>query len=103
MTVVNGARPSWKALAAQKRQELNSSIPAEWRVPDDILPPESQDDVSDWPETSGWLTPEELAITSLNAQELVTRLASGNLKSVDVVQAFGKRASAAHQLVSPRL
>lgn len=100
MTLINGSRPSWEVLAAQKQKELFSSIPAEWRVPGDLLPPASQDDVTDWPETSGWLTAQEVSITSLDATTLVGQLTAGKLKSVDVVRAFCKRACAAHQLVS---
>ncbi|KAK0384694.1 hypothetical protein NLU13_7172 [Sarocladium strictum] len=100
MTLMNGSRPSWEVLAAQKQKELFSSIPAEWRVPGDLLPPASQDDVTDWPETSGWLTAQEVSITSLDATTLVGQLTAGKLKSVDVVRAFCKRACAAHQLVN---
>lgn len=94
------APPTWKDLAAKKREALQASLPKEWLVPDQLLPPPSQDDVTDWPATSGWFTPEELAITALTASELVAQLASGQLKSVDVTKAFCKRAVAAHQLVS---
>lgn len=77
-----------------------SSIPQEWRIPADLLPPVTQDDVTDWPDTSGWFTADELAITSLTATELVAKLASAEFKSEDVTKAFCKRAAAAHQLVS---
>jgi amidase len=94
------APPTWKDLAAKKREALKSSIPKEWRIPAELLPPASQDDVTTWPKTSGWFTPEELAITGLTASELVGKLASGQLKSEHVTKAFCKRAAAAHQLVS---
>lgn len=96
----NGVKPSWEELGAKKRSQLLASIPKEWRIPENLLPPESQDDVTAWPETSGWFTRTELDITSLTASELVSRLSSGALKSEDVTRAFCKRASAAHQLVS---
>ncbi|KAH8901354.1 acetamidase [Thozetella sp. PMI_491] len=91
---------SWEAVAQQKRASLEASIPKHWIVPADLLPPESQEDVTAWPETSGWFTPEELSITSLTVVELVPKLASGQLKSEDVVKAFCKRAVAAHQLTN---
>ncbi len=97
---MNEAPKSWEAIAAGKRAALAASIPAEWRVPDDLLPPSSQADVTGWPETSGWFTAEELAVTNLTASELLPKLASGQLKSVDVTTASCKRAAAAHQLVS---
>jgi amidase len=96
----NGIKSSWEELGAKKRKELLASIPKEWRIPENLLPPESQDDVTGWPETSGWFTRTELDITNLTASELVSKLSSGALKSEDVTRAFCKRASAAHQLVS---
>lgn len=99
----NGVKLSWEELGAKKRSELLASIPPEWRIPDNLLPPDSQDDVTAWPETSGWFTRAELDMTSLTASELVSKLSSGALKSEDVTRAFCKRASAAHQLVSPCL
>lgn len=97
---VKPAQPeTWEEIGARKRASLLASIPTEWLIPADLLPPASQDDVTTWPETSGWFTPEELAITNMTATELVSRLASGALKSVGVTRAFCKRASAAHQLV----
>ena len=89
----------WELAGARKRAALAASIPAEWRVPKELLPPDSQEDVTGWPEASGWFTHEELAITNSTASELLPRLASGHLKSVDVTRAFCKRAAAAHQLV----
>lgn len=90
---------TWEQVPAKKRAALLASIPKEWIIPSDLLPPDTQDDVMDWPKTSGWFTDDELAITDLSASELVPKLASGALKSVDVTKAFCKRAAAAHQLV----
>ncbi|KAI8627357.1 amidase [Xylariaceae sp. FL1651] len=91
---------NWEALAARKRQDLLDSIPKEWRIPSDLLPPESEEDVTGFPEKSGWFTQEELMITGLTALELVRRLAAGDLKSETVTRAFCKRAAAAHQLTN---
>jgi len=91
---------SWEDIAARKREQLLASIPPEWRVPPGLLPPDTRDDVTSWPESSGWFTPEELAITNASPLELLPKLASGELKSVDVTKAFCKRACAAQQLVS---
>jgi amidase len=95
--------PLWKDISAKKIEALNSSIPQEWRIPQDLLPPVDQADVTTWPETSGWFTNDELAITSLTAAELLNNLASGVFKSEDVTRAFCKRAAAAHQLVRIQL
>ncbi|KAH8681846.1 amidase [Xylariales sp. PMI_506] len=94
------APATWETIAAKKRAALDASLPEQWRVPSELLPPESQDDVTSWPETSGWFTPEELAITDLGVGELLPKLASGEFKSEDVVKAFCKRAVAAHQLTN---
>jgi amidase len=95
--------PSWKDISDNKIQTLKSSIPEEWRIPEHLLPPKDQADVTKWPETSGWFTKHELAITSLTAAELLKKVASGNLTSEDVTKAFCKRACAAHQLVSSQI
>ncbi|SCO77980.1 related to general amidase [Fusarium oxysporum] len=92
--------PVWKDISDKKIKALDSSIPKQWRIPQDILPPDDQTDVTTWPESSGWFTKEELTITSLNAAELLEKLASGEYKSEDVTKAFCKRASAAHQLTN---
>ncbi|KAI1362789.1 amidase [Xylaria arbuscula] len=91
---------TWEAVAAQKRQALLNSIPSEWRIPDHLLPPEDQADVTGFPERSGWFTQEELDITNCTALELLPKLADGSLKSETVTRAFCKRAAAAHQLVN---
>ncbi|KAL7794305.1 amidase signature domain-containing protein [Trichoderma ceciliae] len=96
----NVVKSSWEELGAKKRSDLLASIPKEWRIPENLLPLESQDDVTGWPETSGWFTKVELDITNLTACELVSKLSSGALKSEDVTRAFCKRASAAHQLTN---
>ncbi|KAI5924996.1 amidase [Camillea tinctor] len=91
---------TWEELAAEKRQKLSASIPEEWRIPNELLPPDSQDDIRNFPETSGWFTEEELAITRCTALELLPKLASGELKSETVTRAFCKKAAAAHQLIN---
>ncbi|KAJ4387083.1 hypothetical protein N0V93_007670 [Gnomoniopsis smithogilvyi] len=95
-----GKGETWEQIAARKRAALQASIPKEWVVPTDLLPPDSETDVTTWPESSGWFTAEELAITNLTATELVSKLASGTYSSVDVTKAFCKRAAAAHALTN---
>ncbi|KAK8064680.1 Acetamidase [Apiospora phragmitis] len=90
----------WEQVAARKQKAVLESIPAEWIIPDHLMPPDSQDDVTTFPETSGWFTAEELAITNSEALELLPKLASGELKSETVTRAFCKRAAAAHQLTN---
>lgn len=94
--------PVWEHIGARKRALLSASIPQEWRVPADLLPPDAQDDVTAWPATSSWFNQEELDITEQTATQLVAKLASGVLTSETVTRAFCKRAAAAHQLVCIR-
>jgi amidase len=98
MTETAAAKP-WDQVSKEKREALENSFPSEWRVPSDLLPKESDVSVLDWPETSGWFTAEELSIANLPLQELLGKLASGQLSSLDVTKAYCKRAAAAHQLV----
>ena len=90
----------WENIAVTKREALLTSIPNEWQIPANVKPPDSQLDVSTFPQESGWFTSKELEITSKSAAELVEKIAKGQWTSEEVTLAFCKRASAAHQLVS---
>jgi amidase len=86
---------TWEEIAADKKARIDKSIPDEWRIS-----VEGQDDsVMDVPAKSGILSAQELEITNSSAVDLVAKLASGQLKSVDVTLAFCKRAALAHELV----
>ncbi|RMJ21271.1 Acetamidase [Aspergillus sp. HF37] len=87
---------SWEQRAAEKRARLDKAIPAEWK----IQSPPAQDSLFDYPDKCGILSPKELEITKSSASELVPKLATGALKSVDVTLAFCKRAALAQQLVN---
>ena len=86
---------TWQERAADKRNRIDHSIPAEWKIT--TLPNESW--VIDFPEKSGLLSEKELLITKTPATHLVAKLANGELKSVEITLAFAKRAALAHQLV----
>ncbi|KAL2014079.1 hypothetical protein VTN00DRAFT_1604 [Thermoascus crustaceus] len=90
---------SWEQLAADKRARLEKTIPAEWKIQN----PPSGDSVFDYPAQSGILSPKELEITGTSATDLVAKLATGELKSVEVTLAFCKRAALAHQLLNTNL
>lgn len=89
----------WEQVAAAKRAALAESIPNEYRVPPQQLPPESQLDVTSWPRTSGWFSSEELVITDSTASHILQQIASKKWTSEAVTRAFCKRAAAAQQLV----
>lgn len=90
---------TWETIAAQKRQALRATIPAEWVIPSDLLPPDSQLDVTNFLKESGWFTKKELEITSTPAPQLLVNIATGSWTSEAVTRAFCKAAAAAHQLV----
>lgn len=41
-TATESPAPIWESIGARKRADLRESIPQEWRVPADLLPPDSQ-------------------------------------------------------------
>jgi amidase len=90
----------WEKVAAAKRESLAASIPHEYRVPQQQVPPESQLDVTTWPKSSGWFTQEELEITDSTASRILQQVASKSWSAEKVTRAFCKRAAAAQQLVS---
>lgn len=93
----------WEQKVQVKRDQAASKIPAEWRLPSDILQQVASDkrSVIDIPRECGLLTPEELHITEdYDATGLLAELSTGKIASVDVTQAFCKRAAIAQQLTS---
>ena len=86
---------SWHERAADKRRRIDQSIPDAWKIES----PPIGDSVFDFPGKSGLLSAKELTITESTATDLVKKLATGELKSVEVTLAFCKRAALAHQLV----
>lgn len=89
----------WEEVAADKRKRIEESIPKEWRV--EVK--DQNGSFMDLPASSGLLTADELEITNSSGVDLVSKLAAGQLKSVDVTLAFCKRAALAHQAVSKEI
>ncbi|KAB5518012.1 amidase signature domain-containing protein [Coniochaeta sp. 2T2.1] len=92
--------PTWSKVATEARARLADSIPAEWRIAPDKLPPDTQLDVTSFPAESGILSQLELDITDSFATDIVRNLASGKWTSLEVTTAFCKRAAIAHQLTN---
>lgn len=90
----------WQDVAARKREERDSKIPPQWRVPKDLLPSAETDFVQDFPARSGFFSESELLITELTASEIVENIAKGEYTAVEVVQAVCKRAAVAQQLIN---
>lgn len=89
---------SWEQAAKAKREEILASIPQEWRI-DEVPTAAEQRDVTQPAFVEKYLTPDELAITSLDAVKIVACTISGKLKAEVVARAFCHRASLAHQVV----
>ena len=89
----------WELQARKARDALQRSIPKQWLLPEDKLPPADQKNVADFPRKSGLLTERELTITEMSATALVAGMENGRLSAEEVVIAFLKRAVLGHQLV----
>lgn len=89
----------WEQIAAEKRAQLAKQIPQEYRIPQHLLPPSDQLDVTTFPETSGWFSEQELKITASSATQLLEKIASKAWSAEEVARAFCKRTAAAQQLV----
>lgn len=96
--------PDWPALISQKLALRDSRIPAEWRLPENIVGRvnrESTISALDLLNETTVLTEKERHITeAYDATTLLEKLASGALTSLEVTTAFCKRAAIAHQLVT---
>ncbi|KAJ5486272.1 hypothetical protein N7530_000572 [Penicillium desertorum] len=91
---------NWESQAQKGRDILNNSIPKQWLLPVDRLPPVSQKSVVDFPRKSGLLTERELIITDMSATALVIEMGNGKLSAEEVMVAFLKRAVLGHQLLN---
>ncbi|KAG0153169.1 hypothetical protein PDIDSM_5019 [Penicillium digitatum] len=99
------APPSnWQDLVAAKRHECKQKIPQDWLLSADLLAlahetPRLLD--IDLPRRSGLLSEVELDLTeNYTANQLVLKLASGQVSSLAVTTAFCKRAAIAQQIIS---
>jgi amidase len=101
--------PSWQTLSAAHRERQKRAIPAEWTLEPDRIEQlkhvgtkvEGRLIEADVVRESGLLTDAELAITQdFTAAELLEKMSSRDLTSLQVVEAFGKRAALAQQLAS---
>ncbi|KAL3495030.1 amidase signature domain-containing protein [Aspergillus germanicus] len=91
---------TWESIAVRKRQALKDSIPAEWVIPADLLPPDDQADVVSFYRESEFFTREEKEITSTIATKVLENLCSGLWTAEEVTRAFCKAAAAGQQLTN---
>ncbi|VUC35351.1 unnamed protein product [Clonostachys rosea] len=100
---------SWEDKVKEKRERCFKAIPQDWRIPDAILsqlPQPLEDNATNLIKLGivrqcGILTDDELDITEYHTTtNLLDKLKSGSLTSVQITTAFSKRAAIAHQLVN---
>ncbi|CCM05066.1 uncharacterized protein FIBRA_07272 [Fibroporia radiculosa] len=88
----------WQELIADKKKRQRDAIPKDWLID---IPDGAVLDVTAVPERCGLFSNRELAITStVDVTTLLRRLATGEWSSLEVTQAFYKRAIIAHQVVN---
>lgn len=90
----------WQTISTRAKQTLAASIPPEWRIPPEQMPPDTRLDVRDVPRSCGILSPRELEITESFATEILKNVHAGAWTAEDVTRAFCKRAALAHQLTN---
>jgi amidase len=91
---------AWETEADKCRQIREQSIPTQWLLNDEALPPQSRLNVLQVPSESGTLSVKELEITESDATSLTDRMGSGTWTAEEVTVAFLKRATIGHQLAS---
>ena len=94
------AAAPWEAEAQKCRDILQKSIPKEYLVSPDKLPP-GELNVAGFIESAGILSEREREITQSTAVQIVDKIASGPTcwSAEEVLVAFLKRAVVGHQLV----
>lgn len=97
------AKPSpWEIEAEKSRRILADSIPKQWLLTPEQLPPTDRFNVLNVPAESGIMSEKELQITQTDATGLVRKMGAGDLSAEEVTIAFLKRATIGNQLVSQK-
>lgn len=89
----------WKTKVQICRDIQQASIPKQWLLPEDKLPPKGRQNVTRVPHESGLLTDEELEITEQDVSGLLRKYQAGVWSVEQVTIAFLKRATIGQQLV----
>ncbi|KAJ5588198.1 amidase signature domain-containing protein [Penicillium hordei] len=99
------SKPNWQALINEKRAFRESQIPLEWRLDEMITSQAHRDNpisAFDLLDQTDILTQHERDMTeNYDATALLAQLACGAISSLEVTEAFCKRAAIAHQLFNP--
>ena len=96
--VLPDPRP-YQKVAAKAQASVHDAIPTKWKLSTSQLDLPDTTNVTDIPRTCGILSETQLTITEQTATELLAKLTSGQISSVEVTEAFCARAAIAHQLV----
>jgi len=91
--------PKWQEIASTKRSSLLATIPPQWLIPTELMPSDSFQNITTFPNQSGFLTPEEVQITASSASDIVHYISTHVWTAEKVTLAFCKAAAVAHQLV----
>lgn len=94
------ATATYKTAVERSRAQRTAAIAEQgWLLPDVALPGQDVLDVTTFYRSCGLLNAGELAVVESDAPTLVRRIAARELSAVDVLVAFAKSASVAHQVV----
>lgn len=74
---------TWERIALNKQAQRDAALPAEWQLPDNLVP-ETQLNVMKVPAECGLLSSRELQITDTDAALLVQKLATREYSSYEV-------------------
>ncbi|KAI3542006.1 amidase [Colletotrichum filicis] len=90
----------WRELAQVCIDIQKKSIPKEYELASDQIPPKDHQNVLDIPNESGILTTEEIRMTEQDASSLLEKYKSGQWTVKQVVTAFLKKTTMIHQLTN---
>lgn len=90
----------WQEIVADKRASRSAKLPEAWLIPESCFPGPEILNVSEWCNTCGLFSREELIMTNSTACEIVENIASGHWTSMTVLQAFCHRATVAQQVLN---
>jgi amidase len=93
------AKPDWRDVAKRVKARIDDAIPASYRIDPGLIPTDLSQSVLHLPAISRVLSSRELEITESHAYEILPKLVEKTYTSVEVTQAFCKRATIAHQAV----
>lgn len=94
------AAKDWESKAQISRHIQQESIPKQWMLPQEKLPPKNKHNVTRVPYYSDTMSAKELEMTEQDASGLLRRYESGEWTVEEVTTAFLKRATIGQQLVS---